>query len=305
MARPAACSFAVPAQHERDRSLVSTRDPRRRPIIATVGQRIEKEGDNEKRCTHERTHARTHTQGERGREPPPSTPPSYTRPCRVRHASSRCSWSEAVAARTDARCDAMRNGMRRDEARTDLPSENDHPSVGAVASDRRGILLSRESRARCKLRFSAVRLGRRIARGMMAATVVEAGEGEGERRRSRTHMSVVCNRRARDVLSYHRRRDPREDEHRSGRAIIAKRRRERDLLATSCRRGSLLMLGCCSASCDRRRRPVVGERRSISRCAWKPLGCHRPTDSRVYGYMHGLTRSDKFRVGRGTHSRVL
>lgn len=197
MARPAACSFAVPAQHERDRSLGSTRDPRHRPIIATVGQRIEK-GDNEKRRTHARTHREKEGESRHLLHPRAilARVECVTHPLGVPGARRRQRW------RRERMRDAMRDEMRRGEDRSSL---RERPPLGRRGCERpsRDPSFSR-SRARCKLRFSAVRLGRRIARGMMAATVAETGEGEGERRRSRTHMFVVCNRRARDVPSYHR-----------------------------------------------------------------------------------------------------
>lgn len=194
--------------------------------------------------------------------------------------------------------------MRRDEARTDPPSSRaTTPRRHGCERPPRDPSLSRVARALQAPFF------RRASRPEDCAGDDGSDGGGGgradERRRSRTHMSVVCNRRARGVPPYHRRWDSREDEHRSGRAVIA-RTTSRKVLAISRRRGSLLMLPAAPLrTIDGDGDSPSSERRSISRYAWNPLGCRRPTDSRVYGYTHGLTRSYTLGAGRGVHSRVL
>lgn len=171
-----------------------------------------RERERKRLCARER---------ERKRELPPSTPPSYTRPCRVRHASSRYSWREAAEAaamreRGEARRGDVRRGKaRRGEARQEpiLPLESERVSERTTTPRRRGRggpsqrSFSLASRARCEsprqaplLRRASrpegahgVRRGRGRGRGdeRVGGGERTGGGGKGERRCSRTHMSVV------------------------------------------------------------------------------------------------------------------
>lgn len=212
---------------------------------------------------HACTHARTHREKEKERAATFYTSELYSPVSSASRILYRCSWSEAAAAAMrerdeTRRGDAIRYDTRRDETRRGpiLPLRERPPLVGAVVSGRHGILLSRESRARCKLRFSAVRLGRRIARGLMAMTVVAGGGRMREGALALTCLSCVIGARAacpRITDDGIRARTSTGPGARSSRG----RCRERPSRYFSPARIAA-DAGCCSASCDRRRQPVVG-----------------------------------------------